>query len=75
MLKQETLKSNNYLYLNIILKSMATKEQIKQKEQEIIDLARKLCKEKISEEYADLSEKLIRKLGRKHDMPFKLGRS
>lgn len=52
---------------------MATKEQIKQKEQEIIDLARKLCKEKISEEYADLAEKLIHKLGRKREVPFILG--
>jgi len=54
---------------------MASKEQIKQKEQEIVDLARKLCLEKINEEYADLSEKLIRKMGRKREVPFIQGNS
>lgn len=54
---------------------MPTKDQIKQKKQEIIDLARKLCKEKISEEYADLAEKLIRKMGRKREVPFVHGSS
>jgi hypothetical protein len=54
---------------------MPTKDQIKQKEQEIIDLARKLCKEKISDEYADLAEKMIRKMGRKREVPFVLGSS
>lgn len=54
---------------------MAQKSKIKQKEQEIVDLARKLCLEKINEEYADLTEKLIRKMGRKRTAPFERGRS
>lgn len=54
---------------------MASKEQIKKKEQEIVDLARKLCLEKINEEYAGLSEKLIRKMGRKREVPFIRGKS
>ncbi len=54
---------------------MVSKEQIKKKEQEIVDLARKLCLEKINEEYAELSDKLIRKMGRKREVPFIQGKS
>lgn len=54
---------------------MSTKKDIKQKEQEIIDLARKLCLENINDEYAELSEKMIRKMGRKKQVPFEGGKS
>jgi hypothetical protein len=54
---------------------MTPKEQIKQKEQEIVDMAKKLCLEKINEEYASLAEKMILKLGRKRDVPFISGKS
>ncbi|MBP6978133.1 MAG: DUF6398 domain-containing protein [Bacteroidales bacterium] len=49
---------------------MTQKEEIKQKEQEIVDMAKKLCLEKINEEYATLAEKMILKLGRKRNVPF-----
>ncbi len=54
---------------------MTQKEQTKQKEQEIVGLAQKLCLEKINEEYAALAEKMIRKLGRKREVPFVRGQS
>ncbi len=38
-------------------------------------MARELCLELINEEYADLSEKMIKKLGRKRDVPFARGKS
>ena len=41
------------------------KEKIIQKQQEIIQLAKSFCNEKLNEEYATLAEKLICKLGRK----------
>lgn len=54
---------------------MTQKEKTKQKEQEIVGMAQKLCLEKINEEYAALAEKMIRKLGRKREVPFVRGNS
>ncbi|MEA3479779.1 MAG: DUF6398 domain-containing protein [Bacteroidota bacterium] len=54
---------------------MTQKQKNKQKEKEIINLAQKLCREKISEEYALLAEKMVRKLGRKREVPFVRGKS
>jgi hypothetical protein len=51
------------------------KDEIRQKEAEIICLARELCLKMINEEYADLAEKMIRKLGRKREVPFVRGKS
>lgn len=51
-----------------------TKEEIKKKQQLLIDMTNEFCLEKIDEEYAFLCEKLIKKLGRKRDVPFKSGR-
>ena len=41
------------------------KENVIQRQQEIIQLAKNFCNEKLNEEYATLAEKLICKLGRK----------
>ena len=46
------------------------KEKIIEKQQEIIQLAKSFCNEKLNEEYAALAEKLICKLGRKRNVPF-----
>ena len=54
---------------------MTQNQKTKQKEQEIIILVTELCKKKINEEYARLSEKLIKKLGRKREIPFVRGKS
>jgi len=51
------------------------KEKILQKQQEIIELAKSFCNEKLNEEYAALAEKLICKLGRKRNVPFVTGQS
>lgn len=51
-----------------------TKEEIKQRENEIAEMAVKFCKEHIDEEYAALSEKMVRKLGRKRTNPLERGR-
>ena len=51
------------------------KEKIIQKQQEIIQLAKNFCNEKLNEEYAKLVEKLICKLGRKRNVPFVTGQS
>jgi hypothetical protein len=52
------------------------KEQIIEKQQQIIELAKSFCIEKLnSEEYAELAEKLIQKLGRKRNVPFISGKT
>lgn len=51
------------------------KAKIKQREQEIIDLARTFCDEMVNVEYAELAERMIRKLGRKRSVPFATGRT
>lgn len=51
------------------------KEEIKKKEGEITHLAVKFCVEKLNDEYAELAVKLVRKLGRKRNVPFATGKS
>lgn len=49
-------------------------EKIKIKQEKIIELTSSFCDEKLNDEYKELSIKLVEKLGRKHDVPFKRGK-
>lgn len=49
-------------------------EKTKIKQEKIIELVSDFCDEKLNEEYKELSIKLVEKLGRKHDVPFKRGK-
>ena len=51
-----------------------TKNEIKKREAELIELTKTFCDENLDENYAQLCEKLIKKMGRKHDVPFKRGK-
>lgn len=51
-----------------------TKEEIKNLEKELIELTQIFCDQKLDSDYKHLSEKLIRKLGRKRDVPFQRGK-
>ena len=51
------------------------KEKVIEKQQEIIQLTKNFCNEKLNEEYAVLVEKLICKLGRKRNVPFVAGQT
>ena len=51
-----------------------TKEEIKQRENKIVEMVVAFCKEHIDEEYAALCEKMVRKLGRKRTNPLERGR-
>lgn len=51
-----------------------TKEEIKIKEKRLLELTNSFCKEKLNDDYYRLCEKLILKLGRKRDVPFKSGK-
>ncbi|MBS4028783.1 MAG: hypothetical protein KGZ58_09105 [Ignavibacteriales bacterium] len=49
------------------------KENIQQRQQIILDLVREFCAKKLNEEYFELSERLVQKLGRKRNVPFATG--
>ncbi len=51
-----------------------TKEEIKNKEKRLLELTGSFCTEKLDDDYCQLCEKLILKLGRKRDVPFKSGK-
>lgn len=50
------------------------KSEIKEKEKQLQDLVGAFCTQKIDGEYFGLCEKLINKMGRKRDVPFKSGK-
>lgn len=51
-----------------------TKEEIKNKEKKLLKLTDSFCAQKLDDDYYQLCEKLILKLGRKRDVPFKSGK-
>lgn len=51
-----------------------TKEEIKLKEEKLLELAGAFCSQKLDEEYFELCEKLIKKMGRKREVPFARGK-
>lgn len=51
-----------------------TKDDIKTKEKQLLMMVGDFTRDNIDEEYTELCSNLIKKLGRKHDVPFKRGR-
>ena len=51
-----------------------TKEEIKEKEDKLLELIEAFCAQKLDDEYFQLSEKLVKKLGRKRNVPFESGK-
>ena len=51
-----------------------TKQEIKQKEAKLIEMTSAFCTEMLDDDYLQLCEKLIKKLGRKRDVPFQRGK-
>lgn len=51
-----------------------TKEEIKEIEKKLIEMTNEFCTQKLDDEYRQLCEKLIKKLGRKRDIPFQRGK-
>jgi len=51
-----------------------TKQEIKELEEKLIELTQIFCDQKLDSDYKRLCEKLIRKLGRKRDVPFQRGK-
>jgi len=51
-----------------------TKQEIKEREAQLLEMVSIFCTEKLNDDYFRLCEKLIRKLGRKRDVPFQRGK-
>lgn len=51
-----------------------TKQEIKEREARLLQLTGTFCTEKLDDKYAVLCEKLIKKLGRKRNVPFQKGK-
>jgi hypothetical protein len=49
------------------------KENLKQRQENILELVREFCSKKLNEEYFELSERLVHKLGRKRNSPLETG--
>ncbi len=50
-----------------------SKNNLKERQQKLQELVHSFCHEKLDQDYAQLCEKLISKMGRKRDVPFKHG--
>ncbi len=53
---------------------MADKEKILKRQEEILELLQGFCAVKLNDEYFELAEKLLKKLGRKRNVPFETGK-
>ncbi len=49
-------------------------DKTKQKQDELIEMVTAFCDDNLNDEYCDLAIKLVEKMGRKHNVPFKRGR-
>jgi len=49
------------------------KQQLKERQQKILDSVRQFCVKKLDDEYFDLAERLLSKLGRKRNVPYSTG--
>ncbi len=50
------------------------KKEIKEREKKLLGLTGIFCSQKLDDDYFQLCEKLIKKMGRKRDVPFKRGK-
>jgi len=50
------------------------KEELKEREKNLLEMTGVFCSQKLDDEYFRLSEKLIKKMGRKREVPFKRGK-
>ena len=51
-----------------------TKKEIKKREKKLLELTGTFCAQKLDDDYFHLCEKLVKKLGRKRDVPFIRGK-
>ncbi|MDR3291222.1 MAG: DUF6398 domain-containing protein [Methanobrevibacter sp.] len=53
---------------------MASKEEIKLKEEKLLELVGDFCDKYLDKEYSYLTKQMVKKLGRKREVPFKRGK-
>jgi hypothetical protein len=52
---------------------MITKQELKEKENQLLEMVRTFCSQHLDDDYFQLCEKLVKKMGRKHEVPFQRG--
>jgi len=50
------------------------KKEIKEREKKLLEMTAAFCSQKLDDNYLQLSEKLVKKMGRKREVPFKRGK-
>ncbi|HHG83700.1 MAG TPA: hypothetical protein ENJ82_03035 [Bacteroidetes bacterium] len=50
------------------------KQELKEREKKLLEMTGMFCSQKLDEDYFQLCEKLIKKMGRKREVPFKRGK-
>jgi len=50
------------------------KSEIENRKNQILNLSKEFCTQKLDDDYFELSERLLNKLGRKRDVPFMSGK-
>lgn len=50
------------------------KKELKEREKKLLEMTGMFCSQKLDDDYFQLTEKLIKKMGRKSDVPFKRGK-
>jgi hypothetical protein len=58
----------------MIVRDKMSKKEIKDRENQLLDMVGPFCESYINEEYAKICSNLVKKMGRKHDVPFKRGK-
>ena len=51
------------------------KQKLQERQQQILDLVRQFCAQKLDDEYFELAERLTSKLGRKRNVPYSTGQT
>jgi hypothetical protein len=51
------------------------KQKLQERKQQILDLVRQFCSQKLNDEYYELAERLTAKLGRKRNVPYSTGQT
>lgn len=66
-------KRNEHLPSKDIL--LMDKQKLQERQQQILDLVKQFCAQKLNDEYFEIAKRLTAKLGRKRDVPYSKGQT
>jgi hypothetical protein len=56
-----------------LVNDMITKQELKEKENQLLEMVGTFCSQNLDDDYFQLCEKLVKKMGRKREVPFQRG--